>query len=60
VIRFSKDASVAYVALEKLVALKGIGKEVTDTAEYAWISIYKKTKKGWELDALASTRKAKN
>ena len=63
VIRFSKDASVAYVSLEKLVILKSIGrsgKEVTDTTEYAWISIYKKTKKGWELDALASTRMAKN
>ena len=61
-VRFSKDASVAYVAVEKIVILKGVGasgQNVTDTSHFAWISIYKKTKMGWELDAIASTRKAK-
>lgn len=61
-VRFSKDASVAYVAVEKMVILKGIsasGREVVDTSHFAWISVYKKTKSGWELDAIASTRKPK-
>jgi hypothetical protein len=60
VIRFSKDASIAYVAVEKLVILKGLnqsGKAVTDTTEWAWISIYKKEKNVWQLDAIASTNK---
>ena len=60
VVRFSADASVAYVAVEKLVVLKeklptGLGEP--DTTRFAWISIYKKGAKGWELDAIASTRK---
>jgi hypothetical protein len=60
VVRFSTDASVAYVAVEKLVVLKeklptGLGKP--NTMRFAWISIYKKGAKGWELDAIASTRK---
>lgn len=62
VIRFSKDATVAYVAVEKEVIIKGFNKtnrEVTDTSHFAWISIYKRGKNGWELDAIASTRKAK-
>ena len=62
-IRFSKDASVAYVAVEKIVILKGkgaSGREVIDTSHFAWISIYKKTRSGWELDAIASTRKPKS
>jgi hypothetical protein len=61
-IRFSKDASIAYVSVEKLVILKGLGasgREVIDTSHFAWMSIYKKTKKGWQLDAIASTRKPK-
>jgi ketosteroid isomerase-like protein len=60
IVRFSKDASVAYVAVEKLVILKGLnksGKEVIDTLEYAWISVYKKEKNQWQLDAIASTNK---
>jgi hypothetical protein len=62
-VRFSKDASIAYVAVEKIVILNGIGasgREVTDTSHYAWMSVYKKTKTGWELDAIASTRKLKS
>lgn len=62
VIRFSKDATIAYVAVEKQVILKGLNKSnnvVTDTSHFAWISIYKKGKNGWELDVVASTRKIK-
>ncbi len=62
-VRFSTDASVAYVAVEKLVILTGkgaSGNQVIDTTHFAWISIYKKTKTGWELDAIASTRKPKS
>jgi hypothetical protein len=60
VVRFSTDASVAYVAVEKLVVLQeklptGLGKP--DTSCFAWISIYKKGATGWKLDAIASTRK---
>ena len=60
IIRFSRDASVAYVAVEKIVILKQLNtsnKEVLDTSYFAWISIYKKDRSGWKLDAIASTRK---
>jgi hypothetical protein len=44
VVRFSTNASVAYVAVEKLVLKEklptGLGKP--DTSRFAWISIYKK------------------
>jgi hypothetical protein len=59
-IRFSDDASVAYVAVEKLVELEGrnaAGKKFIDTAHYAWISVYRKINGNWKLDAIASTNK---
>lgn len=58
VIRFSDDASVAYVAVEKLVVLdskSAAGATVRDTAHYAWMSVYKKIDGVWKLDAIAST-----
>lgn len=59
-VRFSDDASVAYVAVDKLVILKlkdDTGKEVLDTTKFAWLSVFKKIKKKWVLDCIASTNK---
>jgi hypothetical protein len=41
------------VVLEADVA----GKTVTDTAHYAWISVYRKINGKWKLDAIVSTNK---
>lgn len=59
VVRFSDDATVAYVAVEKLVVLEGSGTGNTsrDTSHYAWISVYKKINGAWKLDAIASTNR---
>jgi hypothetical protein len=58
IIRFSDDASVAYVAVQKEVILKAIaadGKEAMDTTRYAWLSVYKKVDDAWKLDCITST-----
>lgn len=58
VVRFSNDASVAYVAVEKLEVLESIaaaGKTVRETTHYAWMLVYKKIKGVWKRDAIAST-----
>ena len=60
IVRFSADASVAYVAVDKLVVLKlknENGKEVVDTTHFAWLSVYKKINSNWVLDCIASTNK---
>jgi hypothetical protein len=60
VVRFSNDASVAYVAIDKLVVLKlknENGKEIVDTTSFAWLSVYKKVNHVWMLDCIASTNK---
>lgn len=60
IIRFSKDGSMAYGAIEKLVVLKvkdSNGKDVLDTTHFAWMSVYRKEKGQWIMDAIASTNK---
>lgn len=60
IIRFSDDASVAYAAIDKTVVLKLTdenGKEVMDTTNFAWLSVYKKVKDRWMLDCITSTTK---
>ena len=60
VIRFSDDASVAYVAVDKSVILKPKDeneKEVLDTTYFAWLSVFKKINDKWVLDCVSSTNK---
>ena len=56
IIRFSEDASVAYVAVDKQVILRlknSHGK--LDTTNFAWLAVYKKTPDGWKIDCVTST-----
>ena len=59
-VRFSNDATMAYVAVDKLVILKvknDARMEVLDTTNFAWLSFYKKIDKTWQMDCIASTNK---
>lgn len=56
VVRFSDDASLAYVCIDKLVILKLKDEhEKLDTTHFAWLSVYRKSKGEWKLDCIAST-----
>lgn len=58
VVRFSDDASIAYVAVDKLVILKLKEEpEKLDTTHFAWLSVFKKVNGKWMLDCIASTNK---
>ena len=60
VIRFSNDASIAYVTVQKEVITEQTGENggiVIDTTHFAWLSIYKKGTDGWKIDCVASTNK---
>jgi hypothetical protein len=60
IIRFSDDASVAYVAVDKTVILKTKNEqqqEIIDTTDFAWLSVYKKINGKWVLDCISSTNK---
>jgi len=60
VIRFSNDGSVAYVAVDKVVIVKmlnGTRKEIMDTTNFAWLTVYKKYENEWKIDCVTSTNK---
>lgn len=60
VIRFSDDATLAYAIIQKQVIVTypdTLGNNFTDTANYAWASIYRKHKEGWKIEANISTNK---
>lgn len=60
IIRFSKDASLAYVAVDKLVVVKLTYEdalETYDTTHFAWLSVYKREGATWKVDCVTSTRK---
>ena len=60
VVRFSDDASIAYLAFDKTVILKTKDenkKEVVDTTYFACLSVYKKVDGKWVLDCVSSTNK---
>lgn len=57
-IRFSKDASMAYMVVDKLVILEmadSVGNPVEETTHYGWVSIFKKHQGEWKLECIAST-----
>ncbi len=60
IVRFSDDATVAYVAVDKLVITEWkneTGEIMADTTNFAWLSIYKKENGKWRLDCISSTNK---
>lgn len=58
VVRFSDDASVAYVVIDKLVVLTLKEQpEKPDTTHFAWLSVFKKINGKWTFDCVASTNK---
>lgn len=63
VIEFSADASMAYMAVDKLVVLTyhdEENKNTEETTHYAWVSIFKKAANGiWKIVCNVSTNEAK-
>lgn len=63
VIEFSADASMAYMAVDKLVILTyrdEENKNKEETTHYAWVSIFKKEANGiWKIVCNVSTNEAK-
>jgi hypothetical protein len=60
VVRFSNDGSIAYVAVDKLVIVKvpgTNGKQIMDTTNYAWLTVYKKDNNDWKIDCVTSTNR---
>ena len=60
IVRFSDDGSLAYVVIDKLVVLKmkdKAGHTLSDTSNFAWVSIYRKDKGGWKGECNISTNK---
>ena len=60
VIRFSNDGSIAYAVVDKLVIVKTFntgGEEITDTTNFAWLTVYKKYGDEWKIDCVTSTNK---
>jgi hypothetical protein len=60
IIRFSKDASLAYAIVQKEVIVTypdSTGKAFNDTTHYAWASVYRKQKGEWKIECNISTNK---
>lgn len=60
VIRFSDDGSMAYAVIQKQVIVSypdSTGKPFIDTTNYAWVSIYRRQKGEWKVEANISTNK---
>ena len=59
-ISFSEDGTMAYAIVQKQVVLlikDSLEKQSRDTTDFAWVSIYRKTKNGWKVECNASTNK---
>lgn len=60
VIRFSDDGTLAYAVVQKEVITNtkdSSGKTITDTAVFAWASVYRKYKDEWQIECNISTSK---
>ena len=60
IIRFSDDLSMAWAILQKQVILSSTdstGKKITDTADYAWLSVFRKYDGEWKGEVNVSTNK---
>lgn len=59
-IRFSDDGSMAYAIVQKQVILTypdNLQHTITDTTDYAWVSIYRKQKGEWKVETNISTNR---
>ena len=60
IIRFSGDGTLAYAVVQKQVIVSypdSFGNNFADTADYAWVSVYRKQKGEWKVEANVSTNK---
>lgn len=56
IISFSDDASMATMVVEKLVIIRNKSENNRlDTTHYAWLAVYKKVNRKWELHRMGST-----
>lgn len=59
VVRFSKDRSIGYVIVDKMVVLEttdSLGKRIEESTHFAWVSIFRKDADGnYQLECIAST-----
>ena len=60
-IRFSRDGSMAYMIVDKLVILETIdsaGDKIEETTRFAWVAIFRKQDSGaWKIECVASTNR---
>jgi hypothetical protein len=61
-VRFSRDRSMAYMIVDKLVILEtsdSTGKKVEETTRFAWVAIFRKQDSGsWKIECVVSTNRA--
>lgn len=60
IIRFSEDGKMAYAVVQKQVIVSrpdSLGNPVLDSTQYAWVSVYRKVKGAWKVEANVSTNK---
>lgn len=60
IVRFSNDLSLAYTIVHKEVLIRfknETGDTLEERTEFAWTTIYRKTKDGWKIEAATSTNK---
>jgi hypothetical protein len=54
---FSADSTMAAVTVQKQVIVKQPNGQKTDTADYAWTSVFRKQNDRWKLIVITSTNK---
>lgn len=60
IIRFSDDGSLAYAVIQKEVIVNrkdSVGRSFPDSSYFAWVSVYRKEKGEWKVEANISTNK---
>lgn len=60
IIEMSPDGKMAYAVVQKRVVVRypdSTGTQITDSTDYAWVSIYKKINNDWKVVCNVSTNK---
>ncbi|MEM0931004.1 MAG: hypothetical protein AAGJ12_00970 [Bacteroidota bacterium] len=58
IVRFSKDGSLAYTVVDKIVQVSYTdenGEKALGETHFAWASVYRKTTDGWKIECAIST-----